>query len=76
MHYQFKMSHDYKTRAKTDTEQDGLAQFRQNIIKNISELKYEVLNLRDIVIKNLQQDNTRLHAKSNYVEKKFVLLET
>ena len=42
---------------------------------SISELIDEVLNLKDIVIKNLQKDNARLHAKCNYLEKKVVSLE-
>ena len=69
------MSHDYNTRAKRDTEKDALAKIEQSIIKSISELKDKVLNLKDIVIKNLQEDNTRLQAKSNYLEKKVVSLE-
>ena len=55
------MSHDYNTKAKKDTE--------QNVSASISELKDKVLNLKDIVIKNLQEDSTRLHAKCNYLEK-------
>ena len=51
------MSYDYSTRAKKDTEHDVLAKLEQNIIKSISELKDEVLNLKDIVNKNLQEDN-------------------
>ena len=57
MHYYLKMSYDYNTRAKKDTEHDVLAKLEQNIIKSISELKDEVLNLKDIVIKNLQEDS-------------------
>ena len=45
-------------------------------MKRINELKDEVLNLKDIVIKNLQEDNARLHAKCNYLEKTVVSLET
>ena len=70
------MSHNYNIRAKKDTEQKVLAKFEQNIIKSISELKGEVLNLKDIVVKNLQEDNAKLHAKCNYLEKKVVSLET
>ena len=57
------MSHDYKSRAKKDTEQDLLAKLEQNIIKSICEAKDKVLNLKDIVIKNVEEGNTRRHAK-------------
>ena len=70
------MSHDYKSRAKKDTEQDLLAKLEQNIIKSICEAKDEVLNLKDIVIKNVQEGNTRCHGKWHYLEKKVVSLGT
>ena len=44
------MLYDYNIRAKKGTEQDVLLE--QNIIKSISELKDEALNLKDVVIKN------------------------
>ena len=46
------MLYDYNTRANKGTEQDVLANLEQNIIKSISELKDEALNLKDVVIKN------------------------
>ena len=45
-------------------------------MKSINELKDEVLNSKDTVMKNLQEGNARLHAKCNYSEKKVVSLET
>ena len=70
------MLHDYNTRAKKNTEQDDLAKLELNIIKSISELKDEALNLKDMVIKNLKEENARLHFKCSYLEKKVVSLET
>ena len=70
------MLHDYNTRPKKNTEQDDLAKLELNIIKSISELKDEALNLKDMVIKNLKEENARLHFKCNYLEKKVVSLET
>ena len=49
---------------------------RHERVKSISELKDEVLNLKDIVIKILQKCDTRFHAKCNYLEKKDFSLET
>ena len=68
------MSQDYNTRAEKDTEQNVLAKLEQKIIRSTSELKDKVLNLKDIVINNLQEDNARLYAKCNYLEKKGCLI--
>ena len=56
------MFHNYNTRPKKVIEQDVLAKLEQNIIKGTVTLRDEVLNLKDIVINNLQEDKARLHA--------------
>ena len=70
------MLHDYNTRVKKNTEQDDLAKLELNIIKSINELKDEALKLKDMVVKNLKEENPILHFKCNYLEKKVVSLET
>ena len=40
--------HDYNTKTKKNTQPDVLAKLDQNIIKSISELTNEVLNLKYI----------------------------
>ena len=54
------MFHDYNTRPKKVIEQDVLAKLEQNIIKSTGTLRDKVLNLKDIVINNLQEDKARL----------------
>ena len=54
------MLHDYNTRPKKVIEQDVLAKLEQNIIKSTGTLRDKVLNLKDIVINNLQEDKARL----------------
>ena len=65
------MAHDYNTRGKerygnSSTDDDPLAnaKFEENITYHIDaserSLRDEFLNLKDIVIKRLQDENTRL----------------
>ena len=56
------MSHEYNTRNKKSVEmsQDSSDKLEKSIGHSINSLKDEIINLRDIVIKNLQDENTRL----------------
>ena len=44
-------------------------------MQNITNLKDEVINLKDIIIKNLQDENKRLKTKENVLENKIIDLE-
>ena len=44
-------------------------------MQNITSLKDEVINLKDIIIKNLQDENKRLKTKVNALENKIIDLE-
>ena len=44
-------------------------------MQNITNLKDEVINLKDIIIKNLQDENKRLKTKANALENKIIDLE-
>ena len=44
-------------------------------MQNITNLKDEVINLKDIVIKNLQEENKRLKTKVNVLENKIIDLK-
>ena len=53
------MSHPYNSKAKkleSTMSQEALAQFGENTIRIIERLRDEVLNLRDIVTKSLQEE--------------------
>lgn len=43
-----------------------------SITKSISDLRDEILNLKNIVIKRLQEQNEKLNNKCNRLEKRFV----
>ena len=60
------MSDDYNTRNKkksAEMSQDLLDKLQKSIVQSINSLKDEIINLKDIVIKNLQDENARLKEK-------------
>ena len=83
------MTHDYNTRSSkvADTvaiTQEDLIRLQQNIIDSLkdeisngnSSLKDEINNLKDTVIKCLQEENKNLQQKCNKLKAKIVKLET
>ena len=46
-----------------------------SITKSISDLRDEILKLRNIVIKRLQEQNEKLNDKCNWLEKRFIFLK-
>ena len=69
------MVHDYNTRGK---KQEPVVKMNQdlqmkdmdnNILSSINSLKDEILNLREIVIKNLQNENEKLRQKCEQLER-------
>ena len=79
------MTHDYNTRGKkhgnVSNDDDPLTntKLEENIINHInasvSSLRDEFLNLKDIVIKRLQDENTHLQSKCKSLEDKVTSLE-
>ena len=77
------MLHDYNTRhwhesvseGDSASNHDPLVKLEENIINSINNLKEEIINLKDIVTKRLQDENERLRAKCRTLENKVVTLE-
>ena len=77
------MPHDYNTRHRHESvcegdiasNHDPLVKLEENIINCINNLKEEIINLKDIVIKRFQDENERLRAKFSTLENKVVTLE-
>lgn len=46
-----------------------------SITKSINDLRDEILNLKNIVIKRLQEQNEKLNNKCNRLEKRFIFLK-
>ena len=73
------MSHDYDTRNKKKSDemsQDSLDKLEKSIIQGINSLKYEIINLNDIVIKYFQDENARLKEKCEKLENRVAILES
>ena len=65
------MSYDYNTRNEkksVEMSQDSLDKLEKSIVQSINSLKDEIINLKDIVIKNLQDESTRLKVKCAKLE--------
>ena len=56
--------------------QDSLDKLEKSIVQSINSLKEEINNLKDIVIKNLQDENARLKEKCEKPENRVVILES
>ena len=74
-------NHEYNTRSKDATNTDqpdllsSLSKVESNLMQNITILKDEVINLKDIIVKNLQDENKRLKTKVNVLENIYIDLE-
>ena len=64
------MTHEYNTRTKKEAvvSNEALAKVEENIISTINCLKEEIINLKDIVIKRLQEENKKLREKCSKLE--------
>ena len=56
--------------------QDSLDKLEKSIVQSINSLKEEINNLKDIVIKNLQDENARLKEKCEKPENRVAILES
>ena len=74
-------NHEYNTRSKDATNADqpdllsSISNVESNLMQNITILKNEVINLKDIIVKNLQDENKRLKTKVNVLENIYIDLE-
>ena len=73
-------NHEYHTRSKDTINTDPpellsvLSKVESNLMQNIANLKDEVINLKIIIIKNLQDENKPL-TKVNVLENKVIYLQ-
>ena len=67
------MSHNYNTRTKNNKEYNmlvALANLETKLLDGFSSLKDEVINLEDLIIKNLQEENTKFRSRVELLENK------
>ena len=55
--------------------QDSLDKLEKSIVQSINSLKDEIINLKHMVIKNLEDENTRLKMKCGKLRNKVAILE-
>ena len=59
-----------------EMSQDSLDKLEKSIVQSINGLKDEIINLKDILIKNLQDGNARLKVKCEKLENRVAILES
>ena len=69
------MAHEYGTRSKSQVD-PAHHQLEENIVISINSPRDEITNLKDIVIKKLQENNERFKSRCSNLENKLVSLET
>ena len=64
------MTHEYNTQTKNEVvlSNKTLAQVEENIISTLNCLKEEIVNLKDIVMKRLQEENKKLRENAVQLE--------
>ena len=72
------MTHEYNTCGKKDiaVTTDLLKSLKDNIINKVKILRDDFSSLKDVVIKRLQEDNVRLRAKCNCLERRVDVLQS
>ena len=75
-------THDYNTRSKETSDSKGLveisklrAELVENFKKSFTDIKDEIINLKEVIIKNLQNENKRLNDAVNQLQEKIVSFE-
>ena len=61
-------THDYNTRSKKTSDSKGLVEISklreelvENFKKSFTDIKDEIINLKEVIAKNLQNENKRLN---------------
>ena len=61
-------THDYNTRSKETSDSKGLVEISklreelvENFKKSFTDIKDEIINLKEVIAKNLQNENKRLN---------------
>ena len=65
-----------ETNKSVEMSQDSLDKLEKSIFQSINSLKDEIINLKDTVVKNFQDENTRLKVKCENLENRVAILES
>ena len=76
-------THDYNTRSKEISDSKVLVEIsklREELVENFKKsftgIKDEIINLKEVIIKNLQNENKRLNNVVNQMQEKIISLES
>ena len=76
-------THDYNTRSKEVSDSkilDEISKLREELVENFkksfTDIKNEIINLKEVLIKNPQSENKRLNDVVNQLQEKIVSLES
>ena len=76
-------AHDYNTRSKEISDSKVLVEISklreelvENLKKSFTDSKDEIINLKEVIIKNLQNENKRLNDVVNQMQEKIISLES
>ena len=71
--------HNYNTRGNSvqedDTTPSMLQKLEEKLLSRMDGLSAEIVNMKDVIIKNLQIDNEKLRKKVDFLENKIITLE-
>ena len=73
------MSYDYNTRTKKQEEENNTSVatviLKNKLLDGFWSLKHEVINLKDVIIRNLQEENAKLSSRIEVLQHKYNHLE-
>ena len=73
------MSHDFNTRTKNQEQESNtsvaLANLETNLLGEFSSLKDQVINLKDVIIRNFEEENVKSRSSVEILQNRFNYLE-
>ena len=73
------MSHDFNTRTKKQEQKSNtsvaLANLETNLLGEFSSLKDQVINLKDVIIRNFEEENVKSRSSVEILQNRFNYLE-
>ena len=71
------MTHDYQTRSKdSNPVAEEILNLKAELLASNNDIRDEIINLKNVIIKNLQEENNRLRNKVSHIENRIIELET
>ena len=82
-HLNMSSTHGYSTRSKERSDSkilDKISKLREELVENFkkgfTDIKGEIINLKEVIIKNLQNENKRLNDEVSQLKDKIINIES